>query len=65
MGQSANNAGRNASLDAKKRRAAGRQKSDSPEREAIKDSVGLTRGKGAAGGAFGAPGRAARRKGRS
>ena len=44
MGQQANNGGRRATLDEKKKRAAGRGQ-NTPEREAIKDSVGLTRGK--------------------
>jgi hypothetical protein len=62
MGQQAQNGGRQASLDSKKRRAAGRLKDDSPERAAIKDSVGLAKQKGRAGGAFGKDG-VANRKG--
>ncbi len=61
MGQQAQNGGRRASLDDKKRRAAGRAKQDSPERSAIKDSVGLATPKGRAGGAFGKNGVANRR----
>ena len=61
MGQQAQNGGRRATLDSKKRRAAGRGKDSSPEREAIKDSVGLSKEKGAAGGAFGKSGTANRR----
>src|SRR5918992_1136055 len=44
MGQMANNRNRRATLDEKKKRAAGRSQ-NTPEREAIKDSVGLQRGK--------------------
>ena len=62
MGQQAQNGGRQASLDQQKRRAAGRQKEASPEREAIKDSVGqVKKQKGRAGGAFGKDGVANRR----
>ena len=62
MGQQAQNGGRQASLDGKKSRAAGRLKDSSPEREAIKDSVGLAKTpKGASGGAFGKKGMANRR----
>jgi hypothetical protein len=61
MGQQAQSGGRNASLDNKKRRAAGRQKDASPERAAIKDSVGMAPQKGRAGGAFGKAGVANRR----
>ena len=60
MGQQANSK-RNASLDDHKRRAAGRNNTDSPERRAIKDSVGLDKTRGAAGGAFGKQGVANRR----
>jgi len=63
MGQLANS-GRNASLDQKKRRAAGRDGTNSPEIEAIKDAVGLTRQKGRAGGAFGKQGAPDRMEGR-
>lgn len=62
MGQQAQNGGRRASLDDQKRRAAGRAKQDSPERKAIKESVGLVKNqKGRAGGAFGKQGVANRR----
>jgi hypothetical protein len=62
MGQQAQNGGRRATLDSKKRRAAGRLNESSPEREAIKDSVGLAKpAKGSAGGAFGKKGVANRR----
>ena len=61
MGQQAQNGGRQASLDGKKSRAAGRLKDTSPEREAIKDSVGLAKPQGSAGGAFGKKGVANRR----
>jgi hypothetical protein len=62
MGQQAQNGGRRATLDSKKRRAAGRGNESSPEREAVKDSVGLAKTpKGAAGGAFGKKGVANRR----
>ena len=61
MGQQAQNGGRRATLDNKKSRAAGRLKQNSPEREAIKDSVGLAKSKGRAGGAFGKAGTANRR----
>lgn len=62
MGQRANNAGRNASLDAKKKRAAGRAKNASPQRQAIRAAQGRgPGGKGAAdAGAFGKQGRANR-----
>ena len=50
MGQRANS-GRNASLDQKKERMAGRSNTDSPQRGAIKDNAGVGRAKGAAGGA--------------
>lgn len=59
MGQ-ASHSGRNASLDQKKRRAAGRQKSNSPERKAARDE-GFAKGK--PGGAFGKQGVANRRRG--
>ena len=59
MGQEANS-GRNASLDEKKRRAAGRQGTDSPEGDAIRDFAGVERDKGRAGGAFGKDGQANR-----
>lgn len=61
MGQQAQNGGRNASLDSKKRRAAGRANEASPERKAIKESVGIATHKGGAGGAFGKDGVANRR----
>jgi hypothetical protein len=61
MGQQAQNGGRRATLDSKKRRAAGRLKENSPERDAVKDSVGLAKRKGAVGGAFGKSGMANRR----
>ncbi|HEV2292873.1 MAG TPA: hypothetical protein VGR35_03405 [Tepidisphaeraceae bacterium] len=62
MGQQAQNGGRRATLDDKKRRAAGRTKQDSPERRAIKESVGLVKHQeGRAGGAFGKKGLANRR----
>jgi hypothetical protein len=52
MAQRANNRGRNATLDEKKRRAAGR-KERTPEREAIRDPSGRRPTKGKTGGAFG------------
>ena len=62
MGQQAQNGGRNASLDQQKRRAAGRAKTNAPEREAIKDAVDhKPHQPGATGGAFGKHGRANRR----
>ena len=61
MGQQAQNGGRQASLDSKKRRAAGRLKEDSPERAAIKDFAGAGKQKGRSGGAFGKDGVANRR----
>lgn len=45
MGQMANNRGRQATLDQKKRRAAGRAQHD-PQREAIKDRADSLHGKG-------------------
>lgn len=51
MGQEANSR-RNASLDDKKRRAAGRR-SHHPEGEAIRDFIGIDREGGRAAGAFG------------
>jgi hypothetical protein len=63
MGQQANNGRRRATLDQKKIRAAGRQQ-NSPERDAILDSVGLTHGKNQpVSGAHGKGGRANRRGG--
>jgi hypothetical protein len=53
MGQRANNGGRNAQLDQKKTRAAGRLKEKSPEREAIRDQFDEKPAKGATGGASG------------
>jgi hypothetical protein len=62
MGQQAQSGGRRATLDQQKRRAAGRQKENSPEREAIKDRAEqLKKQKGRAGGAFGKRGLANRR----
>jgi hypothetical protein len=61
MGQQANS-GRNASLDNRKQRAAGRQQ-NTPERSAIKDAAGLEKAKGKAGGAFGREGLANRKGG--
>jgi hypothetical protein len=55
MGQQAIS-NRNATLDEKKRRAAGRANTNSPEQRAIKNHA-----KGAVGGAFGKQGRANRR----
>lgn len=64
MGQQAQNGGRRASLDDKKRRAAGRQKQNSPERRAIKDAVGITHGSATSvGGAHGRDGQTKRRGG--
>jgi hypothetical protein len=59
MGQQ-NNSGRNATLDENKRRAAGRQQTNSPERQAIRDEP-FEKGKTA--GAFGKSGVANRRRG--
>jgi hypothetical protein len=53
MGQAANS-GRNASLDAKKLRAAGRQQHN-PWQEAIADAVGQELPRGRTAGAFGKP----------
>jgi hypothetical protein len=61
MGQ-ASNSGRGASLDDKKRRAAGRQQND-PERAAIAEAHSPRPAKGTAGGAFGSEGQANRRGG--
>jgi len=55
MGQRANS-GRNATLDEKKRRTAGRGNTNSPERGAIKDAAGVRSGKGPVRGAFGRDG---------
>jgi hypothetical protein len=62
MGIKADAGGRNASLDDRKRRAAGRGKNASPERRAIQDASGRgERGRGApASGAFGKQGQANR-----
>jgi len=57
MGQAANT-GRNASLDQKKRRAAGRQKANAPEQQAIQDFQGPGIDKGKTGGAHGRAGKA-------
>jgi hypothetical protein len=59
MGQAANT-GRNAKLDQKKRRAAGRQNTDAPERRAIKDYQAPDHAKGKTAGAFGRQGTANR-----
>src|SRR5688572_29978448 len=65
MGQQANNGGRRATLDQKKRRAAGRTQ-NTPEREAIKDAVGIRHGKNVpVPGAHGREGVANRRRGGS
>jgi hypothetical protein len=61
MGQRANS-GRNASLDQKKERMAGRSNTDSPQRQAVKDNAGVGRAKGAAGGAHGRGGLANRKR---
>jgi hypothetical protein len=53
MGQAANS-GRNASLDSKKLRAAGRQQHD-PRQEAIADAGGFDYPRGRTAGAFGKP----------
>ena len=58
MGQHANNSGRNASLDDKKGRAAGRGDDRDPMTEAIKDAVFETPAQGQTGGAFGKEGMA-------
>jgi hypothetical protein len=55
MGQAANT-GRNATLDQKKRRAAGRANTSSPERAAIKDFQQPVHAKGKTAGAFGKKG---------
>jgi len=59
MAQQANNRGRNATLDEKKRRAAGR-KEHTPEREAISDQSNRKPMKGQTGGAGGPAPRASR-----
>ena len=53
MGQQSNNGGRNAKLDEKKERAAGRTANRSPEAEQVKDAVFENFAKGKTGGAFG------------
>src|SRR4051812_2874424 len=58
------NSGRNATLDQRKARAAGRQKQTSPEREAIRDWQRPVTMKGKTGGAGGRDGQANRAKGR-
>ena len=60
MGQRANS-NRNAQLDAEKERGAGRRKTRSPEREAIKDAMDPVPMKGKTGGARGKDNRAERR----
>ena len=52
------NSGRQAALDEKKRRAAGRQNANSPERRAIRDAHGELPARGKTGGAFGKHNRA-------
>ena len=52
------NSGRQAELDEKKRRAAGRQNSNSPERRAIRDARGELPARGKTAGAFGKQNRA-------
>jgi hypothetical protein len=54
----ARNSGRRAELGEKKRRAAGRQNSNSPERRAIRDANGERPARGKTGGAFGKHNRA-------
>ena len=55
------NSGRRAELDEKKRRAAGRQNTNSPERRAIRDAHGELPARGKTAGAFGKQNRANRR----
>lgn len=62
MGQAANS-GRGASLDQKKRRAAGRARDHSPEAEAIQDFQQPVPMKGMTAGAFGKDGQPERRGG--
>ena len=57
MGQ-ASNSGRQAQLDDKKRRAARRQNTNSPERNAIRNAHSEQPARGKTGGAFGKDGRA-------
>jgi hypothetical protein len=52
------NSGRRAELDEKKRRAAGRQNTNSPERRAIRDAHGELHARGKTAGAFGKQNRA-------
>lgn len=52
MGQRANS-GRNATLDEKKRRAAGRSKQESPQRRQVRDARSEDFAKGKTAGAFG------------
>ena len=59
------NSGRNATLDQRKARAAGRQKQKSPEREAIRDWQRPVTMKGKTGGAGGRDGVANKPEGRS
>jgi len=59
MGQRANS-GRNATLDDKKQRAAGRMKQDSPESRRIRDSGSEDFARGKTSGAFGKQGMANR-----
>jgi len=59
MGVGANSS-RNKALNDRKRRAAGRQNTASPERKAILDAGGIAPAKGKAGGAFGKKGEANR-----
>lgn len=60
MGQRANNRGRNASLDQKKSRSAGRQQ-NKPARAAISDQFNEKPARGKTGGAFGRSGKVSRR----
>jgi hypothetical protein len=64
MGAGANSS-RNASLNDRRERSAGRQDDRGPGREAIADAGGVSpgKGKGRAGGAFGRAGQANRRSG--
>lgn len=52
MGQ-ASNSGRNASLDDRKQRAAGRQEQNNPQQQEIDDTVAPNYARGKTGGAFG------------
>jgi hypothetical protein len=64
MGQS-RNSGRQAQLDEKKRRAAGRNQTQGPDREAIRDAYSELPARGRTAGAFGKEGRANPRGGQT